>query len=287
MNYTDFHREELRDKFLFRIFSLLISITVILLILVWGDSGNATLNVVSGLFVSLAAWGVVAVVDFVMEFKSQYVEERTDFIKNLNVILSKENALNRKYFGHLTSKPKDYYQALGKTESTNFWIELYSIVKELQKNNWRASLEKRVYANSEEFEGFCNYINRCQVLLCAYLKACSRNNEFPVDKFFLLYSEPANLEECLKSLVKQHDVIKGYWQQMKCIELNDEPLSTSEEIWCKFDNSIVAELNEFGNGISRHDYVKSSLRQRADKLLNTSPNDNACVILWKILLKMM
>lgn len=293
MNYTKFHRKELKSKFKFRIIIFIGSIVLLIasilamqLTYFCDDSMKNILSIIAGLFVSLIAWSGVAVFEFAMELKSQYVEERSDFIKRLNDILGDFDALIKKHFGHLQSKPEDFYQALGKQENVNFWMELYALVKETHKNNWRASLEKRVYANTEEFNNFCNYICKCRELLCAYFEANGRKDEFPVERFFVLHNEPVNMGEYLMLLGEQQVKIKEYWQQIKSIELNDEPLSTPEEIWCEMNNTIVSELNEFGGGLSRHQYVRCSFLQRCDKLIKTKPMDSVWCILHEILYKL-
>ena len=293
MNYTNFHRKELKSKFHFRFSIFIVSIAVVIAFICimqstcfCDDSMKNILSIIAGLFVSLIAWSGVAVFEFAMELKSQYVEERSDFIKRLNDILGDFDALIKKHFGHLQSKPEDFYQALGKQENVNFWMELYALVKETHKNNWRASLEKRVYANTEEFNNFCNYICKCRELLCAYVEANGRKDELPVERFFVSNSEPVNMGECLRLLGEQQVKFKEYWQQIKSIELNDEPLSTPEEIWCEMDNTIVSELIALGGGLSRHQYVRCLFLQRCDKLIKAKHMDSVWRILYEILYKL-
>ena len=91
MNYTKFHRKELKSKFKFRIIIFIGSIVLLIasilamqLTYFCDDSMKNILSIIAGLFVSLIAWSGVAVFEFAMELKSQYVEERSDFIKRLN-----------------------------------------------------------------------------------------------------------------------------------------------------------------------------------------------------------
>lgn len=182
MNYIKYHRKELTHKFAFRIIILILSI--ILLITAFSSTYNTIANIISGTAISLLAWAITALADFIIELRHKYIEERILLIKTSNKILNQLDNLIMKYFTNRGLKPKEINKFLNKEENIDFWKDFYVIIKELYKFNWHTSLEQRVYVNFIEFQLIYNYIERCHTFLFAYFETDSKNKNFPVNKFF-------------------------------------------------------------------------------------------------------
>ena len=87
MNYIKYHREELIRKFEFRIIILILSL--ILLIIAFNSIAYSTIaNIVSGTAISLLAWAITALADFIIELRHKYIEERILLIKTSDKILN-------------------------------------------------------------------------------------------------------------------------------------------------------------------------------------------------------
>ena len=183
MNYIKYHREELIRKFEFRIIILILSL--ILLIIAFNSIAYSTIaNIVSGTAISLLAWAITALADFIIELRHKYIEERILLIKTSDKILNQLDNLIMKYFTNRGLKPREIKNFLNNEENIDFWKDFYVIIKELYKFNWQTSLEQRVYVNFIEFQLIYNYIERCHTLLFAYFETESKNKNFPVNKFF-------------------------------------------------------------------------------------------------------
>ena len=189
MNYIKYHRKELTHKFAFRIIILILSI--ILLITAFSSTYNTIANIISGTAISLLAWAITALADFIIELRHKYIEERILLIKTSNKILNQLDNLIMKYFTNRGLKPK---------ENIDFWKDFYVIIKELYKFNWHTSLEQRVYVNFIEFQFIYNYIERCHTLLFAYFETDSKNKNFSVNKFFQLHCKNISLQGAITSL---------------------------------------------------------------------------------------
>lgn len=268
MNYIKYHREELIRKFEFRIIILILSL--ILLIIAFNSIAYSTIaNIVSGTAISLLAWAITALADFIIELRHKYIEERILLIKTSDKILNQLDNLIMKYFTNRGLKPREIKNFLNNEENIDFWKDFYVIIKELYKFNWQTSLEQRVYVNFIEFQLIYNYIERCHTLLFAYLETDSKNKNFPVDKFFQLHCKNISLQEAIALLDGKN--ISLYWKTLEQIELCDQPLDLPDEIISHTNNkAIISPSYEIGNGLSEYCYIECSLIKRYNELIESN-----------------
>lgn len=280
MNYIKYHRKELTHKFAFRIIILILSI--ILLITAFSSTCNTIANIVSGTAISLLAWAITALADFIIELRHKYIEERILLIKTSNKILNQLDNLIMKYFTNRGLKPKEINKFLNKEENIDFWKDFYVIIKELYKFNWHTSLEQRVYVNFIEFQLIYNYIERCHTLLFAYFETDSKNKNFPVNKFFQLHCKNISLQGAITSLDTK--TILPSWKTLQQIELCDQPLDLPDEIIShKHNKSIISPSYEIGNGLSEYCYIECSLIKRYNELIESKPINSYWQIIYEFI----
>jgi len=242
-NWVKDNRDIIRQKFWFRVVALLVSTGIIIVI----DSSSA----IGGVAISIAAWAIVELWNYVVDINSKYIKERVLFFDGLISLMSDLVQEFRKIEVEQTNRDgfyrvDDIMRGDNKErlqEIIDVWERVGNHLSKINKYLFKSTKAVPVYSCSKEFDKIANYMNRCFWHYQASVYCKDYQDLYLTFFEHRPFSRSLDIHEFVEILNSQFNSVNKNYHIMKNIKLNDEPYEPPEGIVFPYHLGIVNEYS--------------------------------------------
>lgn len=255
-NWVKDNRDIIRQKFWFRVAALLVSTGIIIAV----DSSSA----MGGVAISVLAWAIVELWNYVVDLNSKYIKERVLFLDGLKSLMSELVQEFRKI--EVEQKGRDGFYRIDDVmrgdneerlqEIIDIWERVGNHLLKINEYLFKSTKEEPIYSCSKEFDKIVNYMNRC-----FWHYQASMNCEDYHDLYLTFFehrpfSRRLDIHTFIELFNSQFNGVYNNYRIMKDIRLNDEPYEPPKGIVFPWHFGIVNEYSLVSVGNNRQEEAR-------------------------------